>query len=69
LIGVGSPRDQRREAAMPKRWKVAAVVTLTDQGQPVDEDDFDWETDDERKAKNKFEKVKRKLREEPPIED
>jgi hypothetical protein len=54
---------------MPKRWKVAAVVTLTDQGQPVDEDDFAWETDDERKAKNKFEKVKRKLREEPPIED
>jgi hypothetical protein len=54
---------------MPKRWKISAELVLTDHDTEVDRDESDWETDNEKKAKDKFEKVKRKLGEEPPIED
>ncbi|HEX5949333.1 MAG TPA: hypothetical protein VFZ45_07205 [Actinomycetota bacterium] len=54
---------------MPKRWKITAEVVLTDGGTEADRDDFDWDTDNEKKARDKFDKVKRKLDDEPPIED
>jgi hypothetical protein len=54
---------------VPKRWRISAELVLTDHGTEKARGEFDWETDNEKKAKDKFEKVKRKLGEEPPIED
>ena len=54
---------------MPKRWRVAAEITLTDTGQVVDEASFEEEYDDEKKAKDKFDKVKKKAKDELESDD
>jgi hypothetical protein len=57
------PKDPRREAAMPKRWKVAAVTTMTDldTGDVIREDEprpKEYEEEERAKADRKFDKVK-----------
>jgi hypothetical protein len=51
---------------MPKRWRVAAVVTLTEMESGDQEEPFEKEReyDDEAKARRKFDKVKDKVKQE-----
>jgi hypothetical protein len=48
---------------MPKRWKVAAVVTLTEMESGEQEEPYkkEREYEDEAKARRKFDKVKQEM--------
>jgi hypothetical protein len=67
----GAPPGREGGTAMPKRWKVAAVVTLTEMESGDQEEPFrkEREYDDEAKARRKFDKVKDKVKQEMDRED